>query len=185
MRQVNHLYDDLATTYRLPRQEAITWTGDDGQTVEGLLYYPLDEAPGHPYPLVVQTHGGPASSDQFEFGRWNDYVQGLTARGWLVFKPNYRGSAGYGDAYLRDMVGHYFRQAHLDVMTGVEHLIDSGIAEGRRGYRRRSRVRGHHGSPAAAPGTPPMGAERRGGRSSTSCAPALDWDILDAGEDGA
>jgi dipeptidyl aminopeptidase/acylaminoacyl peptidase len=57
-------------------------------------------------------------------------VQVLTARGWAVFKPNYRGSTGYGDDFLRDMVGHYYNQAHKDVMTGVDFLIDEGIADG-------------------------------------------------------
>ena len=47
----------------------------------------------------------------------------LAAKGYAVLKPNYRGSTGYGDAFLRDMVGHYFKNAHLDVMAGVDHLI--------------------------------------------------------------
>ena len=127
--RVTHVYDYLARDFALPRQEAIQWKGADGVTVEGLLYYPLDYQEGKRYPLAVQTHGGPAASDKFGFGRWRSYVQVLTARGWVVFKPNYRGSTGYGDEVLRDMVGHYFHQAHLDVMTGVDALIEKGIAD--------------------------------------------------------
>ena len=130
--KVTSVFDYLAETFELPVQEAIRWTGDDGAEVEGLLYYPLDYQEGERYPLVVQTHGGPAASDKFGFGRWSSYVQVLTARGWAVFKPNYRGSTGYGDEVLRDMVGHYYRQSHLDVMTGVDHLIALGIADGDR-----------------------------------------------------
>ncbi|MDE2660597.1 MAG: S9 family peptidase [Acidobacteriota bacterium] len=130
--KVTSVFDYLAETFELPVQEAVRWKGDDGAEVEGLLYYPLDYQEGQRYPLVVQTHGGPAASDKFGFGRWGSYVQVLTARGWAVFKPNYRGSTGYGDAVLRDMVGHYFRQSHLDVMTGVDHLIELGIADGDR-----------------------------------------------------
>jgi len=126
------VYDHLARDFRLPRQEAVQWTGDDGADVEGLLFYPLDYEAGTRYPLVVQTHGGPASSDRFGFGRWSNYTQVLTARGYFVFKPNYRGSTGYGDEVLRDMVGHYFRQAHLDVMTGVDALIERGLVDGDR-----------------------------------------------------
>ena len=127
--QVTHLYDSLADEYFLPRQEAITWTGADGHPVEGLLFYPRDFKEGRRYPVAVQTHGGPRSSDRFGFGRWSSYVQVLADRGWLVFKPNYRGSTGYGDEHLRNMVGHYFDQAHLDVMTGVDHLIAAGLAD--------------------------------------------------------
>ena len=130
--KVTKVYDYLNNEFRLPKQEAIQWKGADGATVEGLLYYPLDYEKGKSYPLCVQTHGGPAASDKFSFGSWSRYVQVLTSRGWMVFKPNYRGSTGYGDDYLRDMVGHYYRQSHLDVMTGVDHLINKGLADGAR-----------------------------------------------------
>ncbi|MDE2881189.1 MAG: S9 family peptidase [Acidobacteriota bacterium] len=130
--KVTSVFDYLAETFELPVQEAIRWKGDDGAEVEGLLYYPLGYQEGQRYPVVVQTHGGPAASDKFGFGRWSSYVQVLTARGWAVFKPNYRGSTGYGDEVLRDMVGHYYRQSHLDVMTGVDHLIELGIVDGDR-----------------------------------------------------
>ncbi len=128
-RQVTHVFDDLAARFRLPQQEKVSWKGKDGVTVEGLLYYPLDYQQGKRYPLVVQTHGGPQSSDQFGFGRWMSYTQVLAAMGYAVLKPNYRGSTGYGDAFMRDMVGHYYRNAHLDVLAGVDYLVQRGIAD--------------------------------------------------------
>ncbi len=127
--RVTGVYDYLARDFRLPRQERIQWKGADGVTVEGLIFYPLDYEAGRRYPLCVKTHGGPESSDKFGFsGR----ASVLTAMGYVVFEPNYRGSTGYGDAFLRDMVGGYFRNSHLDVMTGVDHLIALGIADGDR-----------------------------------------------------
>ena len=79
---------------------------------------------------MVQTHGGPASSDQFGglFSSSN-YIPVLASLGYFVFKPNYRGSTGYGDDFLRNMVGSYFDQAHLDVMAGVDHLIGQGLVD--------------------------------------------------------
>lgn len=130
--RITRVFDYLLRDFRLPRQEAILWKGEDGETVEGIVVYPLDYEKGKSYPLVVKTHGGPASSDKFSFGSWSGYEQVLTAKGYAVFKPNYRGSTGYGDDFLRDMVGHYYRQSHLDVMTGVDHLIEVGIADGNR-----------------------------------------------------
>ena len=53
----------------------------------------------------------------------------LAGKGYVSLQPNYRGSTGYGDAFLRDMVGHYFQNAHLDVMAGVDELIRRGIAD--------------------------------------------------------
>jgi dipeptidyl aminopeptidase/acylaminoacyl peptidase len=127
--RVTRLHETVARTFRLARQEAVQWKGADGATVEGLLYYPVDYQQGRRYPLVVQTHGGPASADQYGFGSWGSYVQVLVGKGYAVLKPNYRGSTGYGDAFLRDMVGSYFRNSHLDVMAGVDHLVKIGIAD--------------------------------------------------------
>ena len=127
--QVTHVYDTIATEFALPKQERIEWKGADGVAVDGLLYYPIDYKAGTRYPLVVQTHGGPASADRFGFGNWSSYVQVLTGKGYAVLKPNYRGSTGYGNAFLRNMVGHYFDQAHVDVMNGVDHVIKMGVAD--------------------------------------------------------
>ena len=128
-KKITDHFDYLNQKYLLPKQEAISWQGEDGITIEGLIYYPLNYKKGEKYPLVVQTHGGPASSDKFGFGSWSRYVQILTARDWMVFKPNYRGSTGYGDDFLRDMVGSYFNQSHLDVMTGVDYLVEKGMVD--------------------------------------------------------
>jgi len=130
--RVTRVFDYLAQRYRLPKQERVEWKGTDGVTIEGLLYYPLEYQAGRSYPLVVQTHGGPTASDKFAFGGIGSYVQVLTAKGYAVLKPNYRGSTGYGDVFMRDMVGHYFKNAHLDVLAGVDYLIRRGIADSTR-----------------------------------------------------
>ena len=128
-RKATTVFDHFSRDFRLPRQERIEWKGADGNTVEGLLYYPLDYAQGTRYPLVVQAHGGPEASDKFGIGGVQNYVPVLAAKGYAVLQPNYRGSSGYGDAFLRDMVGHYFQNAHLDVLAGVDYLIKAGIAD--------------------------------------------------------
>ncbi|MGQ0732425.1 MAG: prolyl oligopeptidase family serine peptidase, partial [Acidobacteriota bacterium] len=124
--RVTNVFEFVERDFKLARQERFTWKGQDGQGVEGLLYYPVDYVEGQKYPLIVSTHGGPASSDKFGFG---NEVQVYTARGFAVLKPNYRGSTGYGDAFLRDMVGAYFRQSHLDVMAGTDAVIAKGLAD--------------------------------------------------------
>jgi len=127
--RVTHVFDYLANEFDLARQENIQWKGADGVTVEGLLFYPVRYRQGERYPLAVQTHGGPQASDRFGFGSWEYYPQVLAAKGYVVLQPNYRGSTGYGDPFLRDMVGHYFKNAHLDVMAGVDKVIAMGIAD--------------------------------------------------------
>ena len=129
--RVTGVYDTLETTFALPRQERFEWKGADGATVDGILFYPSDYRPGVRYPLVVQMHGGPAESDKFGSGPGLllNYVPVLTGRGYVVLRPNYRGSAGYGNAFYRDVVGHYFNNMAPDVLAGVDALVEKGIAD--------------------------------------------------------
>jgi dipeptidyl aminopeptidase/acylaminoacyl peptidase len=127
--RVTHVFDYLARDFKLGRQEAITWKGADGVTVEGVVTYPAGHQAGQKYPLAVMTHGGPQAADKYSVGSMSYEIQVLAGKGYVSLQPNYRGSTGYGDAFLRDMVGHYFQNAHLDVMAGVDELIRRGIAD--------------------------------------------------------
>ncbi|MCA1197279.1 S9 family peptidase [Sphingomonas sp. R647] len=129
MRRVTRDYADLPKRFRLPRQEAFSWKGRDGQPLEGLIIYPVDYRPGTRFPLITITHGGPRSSSQF--GSWNlsRAVPVFTGQGYGIFLPNHRGGTGYGDAFMRDMVGKYFNNAHLDVLDGVDALVAKGLAD--------------------------------------------------------
>lgn len=127
---LTRVFDCLAEQFHLPRWERIEWRSRDRGTIEGLLIDLLDYREGERYPLVVQTHGGPASSDRFGFGgSATRYHPVLAAQGYAIFKPNYRGSTGYGNAFLRDMVGHYFHNSHLDVLSGVDFLVQRRIGD--------------------------------------------------------
>ena len=125
-KRITAVFDETVAKFKVARQEKITWQGQDGVTVEGLLFYPVDYQAGRKYPLIVSTHGGPASSDRFGFSGDQQVYAG---KGYAVLKPNYRGSTGYGDAFLRDMINGYFKQAHLDVMLGTDTVIAMGVAD--------------------------------------------------------
>ena len=130
LQQITHHCDYLENEFYLPEQEVISWQGADGVTIEGIIHYPHNYDSGKHYPLVVQTHGGPASSDKLGLSRSiSRYNPVLASNGYIILQPNYRGSTGYGDDFLRDMVGGYFHQSHLDVMAGVDYLINQGIAD--------------------------------------------------------
>ena len=127
--RVSDEYADWNRRFRLPRQQAVCWIGPGGVEIEGLLAYPVGYEEGRRYPLVTITHGGPRSSSQF--GTWNTsrYVAVLAGQGYAVLLPNHRGGTGYGDAFMRDMYGAYFRNAHHDVLAGVDAMIETGVAD--------------------------------------------------------
>ena len=124
-------FDRLERSGATPRQQKVEWKGADGATIEGILFYPLDYQAGRRYPLVVQLHSGPMVSDNFGAGPGLvlSYFPVLTGKGYAVLRPNYRGSSGYGAAFYRDVNNGYFNQMTSDVMAGVDHLVQAGIAD--------------------------------------------------------
>jgi dipeptidyl aminopeptidase/acylaminoacyl peptidase len=129
--RVSGIYDSLATTFEIPRQEKFEWRGADGAALEGIIFFPADYEPGRRYPVVVQMHGGPAESDKFGSGSGLllNYFPVLTGKGYVVLRPNYRGSSGYGNEFYRDVVGHYFNNMQHDVIAAVDALVARGIAD--------------------------------------------------------
>ena len=129
-KRVTGIYDYLDREFALPRQERIEWKGIDGARVEGVLTYPIDYKPGARYPLIVQLHGGPEASDRFGWGSIFFYYQpAWAARGYLILRPNYRGSSGYGNVFYREPIGGYFKNSHHDVLAGIDRVIAMGIAD--------------------------------------------------------
>jgi dipeptidyl aminopeptidase/acylaminoacyl peptidase len=129
--RVTGVYDTLESTFEIPRQDRFEWKGADGVTVEGVIFYPANYQPGTRYPVVMQMHGGPMESDKFGSGAGLllNYVPVLTGKGYVVLRPNYRGSAGYGNAFYRDVIGHYFNHMTSDILAAADALVDQGIAD--------------------------------------------------------
>lgn len=115
----------------LGQEEEVTWRSTDGRMVGGVLVKPVGYREGQRYPLIVAIHGGPASADVLNFnGGYGAQV--YAGDGYVVLRPNYRGSTNYGEAHKTDIVGNYFPQGYEDIMAGVDHLIEQGIVDGDR-----------------------------------------------------
>jgi len=110
--------------------EVIRWKGANDETVEGILYYPLDYRPGKRYPLVVMIHGGPAGVDQLEWkASWAYAPQLYVQRGAFVLFPNYHGSSHYGLEWVESIKGHYYELEVPDILTGVDALVAQGLVD--------------------------------------------------------
>ena len=119
------------TGFTLGSEEVVSWKSQDGAAVEGVLYKPADYDPGKKYPLLVVIHGGPAGiSLPVRNAADRTYpIQDFLAKGALVLKPNYRGSAGYGEKFRSLNVRNLGVGDMWDVMSGVEALIARGLVD--------------------------------------------------------
>lgn len=114
----------------MPRAEVIEWTGAEGRTVNGILYYPLDYDPSRQYPLVTAIHGGPSGVDLDVWRLSWTVFPGLWAqRGAFVFRPNYHGSGHHGLEFVESIKGRYYELEIPDIVNGVEHLVDRGLVD--------------------------------------------------------
>jgi dipeptidyl aminopeptidase/acylaminoacyl peptidase len=112
-------------------QDVISWKSKDGTTIEGVLHKPVGFQAGRKYPLLVVIHGGPTGvSRPAPFSSTTIYpIDIWTAQGALVLEPNYRGSAGYGEAFRSLNVRNLGVGDAWDVLSGIDKLIADGLAD--------------------------------------------------------
>ena len=116
--------------FKLAQYRTIHWTAPDGYEAEGLLILPPDYEEGKSYPMIAQLHGGPESSDKNMFSTsWATYPHVLAGKGYVLFQPNYRASTGYGDDVMRAIIGRYFEDDIADIISGIDYLVEQGIAD--------------------------------------------------------
>jgi dipeptidyl aminopeptidase/acylaminoacyl peptidase len=86
--------------FQLATREVIHWESTDGTAIEGILIKPADYDASRKYPLLVVIHGGPTGVDTAMRSADRTYpLERFAAKGALILKPNYRGSAGYGEQF--------------------------------------------------------------------------------------
>lgn len=119
--------------WELGTSEIISWKSKDGTLIEGVLHKPHSFDANRKYPLLVVIHGGPTGIDIPS--AVTGYVYPITqwlAKGALVLRPNYRGSAGYGEAFRSLNVRNLGVGDAWDVLSGVDYLIEQGIVDSTR-----------------------------------------------------
>jgi len=110
----------------LGRTETFEWKGPDGFAEDGIVIYPSDFSPDKKYPLVLFIHGGPqfASTTDFDFN-----AQFFASHGYVVFRPNYRGTDNLGNKYQRAIVNDAADGPGRDVMSGIAALEKQGFID--------------------------------------------------------
>lgn len=119
-------YEKYNPAYR----EAIKWKSKDGSVIEGILIKPAGFDASKKYPLLMVIHGGPTGIDTPIRRADGSYpIERLVAKGAVVLQPNYRGSAGYGEAFRSLNVRNLGVGDAWDVMSGVDYLISQGFVD--------------------------------------------------------
>lgn len=133
--------------FALGEQRVIRWQSRaDGEEIEGVLTLPVGYTEGSSVPLVLVIHGGPSgvSSNRFSAARGAYPIQVYAGLGFAVLQPNYRGSTGYGQRFRALNRGDISGRDWIDIDSGVDELVRSGLADpGRLGVSGWS-FGGHH-----------------------------------------
>ncbi|WP_431131359.1 prolyl oligopeptidase family serine peptidase [Variovorax paradoxus] len=117
------------TTDLFSPMEPFSFKASDGLVIHGYLVRPRGVQ--GPAPLVVNIHGGPWTRDSWQSASLTP-TQMLANRGYAVLNVNYRGSAGYGRAFM--MAGAHETSGRLqrDIAEAVQWAIDQGVADPKR-----------------------------------------------------
>ncbi|HEU4479829.1 MAG TPA: S9 family peptidase [Pyrinomonadaceae bacterium] len=116
----------------LGKSEVLTWKSSDGLDVEGLLTYPVNYQSGKRVPLLLVIHGGPAGVFTHSFLASSRSVYPLaafSARGYAILRVNPRGSSGYGQKFRYGNIKDWGGGDYQDLMTGVDRVIQMGVAD--------------------------------------------------------
>jgi len=105
---------------------AIRFTARDGMEIPAYLTIPKGTS-GRNLPAIILPHGGPWARDGYGY---SGLVQLFANRGYAVLQPNFRGSTGYGKAFLAagDRGWGTGAMQH-DLTDAARYLIDEGIAD--------------------------------------------------------
>jgi dipeptidyl aminopeptidase/acylaminoacyl peptidase len=117
-------------SWKSPQLKLVKWTGAKGDDVEGILELPADAQPGQRLPMIVHLHGGPTAMWNYQlFFNFFTLQTLMSSRGYAIFSPNYRGSSGYGDRFLTELIGRENDIEVEDILKGVDAMVDQGYAD--------------------------------------------------------
>jgi dipeptidyl aminopeptidase/acylaminoacyl peptidase len=111
---------------KLATVKPVTYPADDGVMVPGYLTLPPGHERARGLPAIVLPHGGPSARDEWGFDWLSQY---FAYRGYAVLQPEFRGSAGYGEAWFQQNGFKSWRIAIGDVLSAGRWLIKQGIAD--------------------------------------------------------
>jgi dipeptidyl aminopeptidase/acylaminoacyl peptidase len=111
--------------YELAPMEPFSFTARDGLTIHGYVTFPPG-AGRTGLPMVLNVHGGPWARDAWGF---HPEAQWLANRGYVCVQVNFRGSTGYGKAFVNAGDREWGGKMHDDLLDAVAHAVAQGWAD--------------------------------------------------------
>jgi dipeptidyl aminopeptidase/acylaminoacyl peptidase len=111
--------------YKLARIEPISFTSRDKLTIHGYTTFPVWKQRKN-LPTVLSVHGGPWSRDTWGY---DPTAQWFANRGYLCLQVNFRGSTGYGKAFVNAGDKQWAAKMHDDLIDGVNWAVAEGYAD--------------------------------------------------------
>lgn len=134
-KQISKLNSDIEWP-EMALTKLMKWKSADGLEIEGLVTFPINYKEGEKYPVILNVHGGPAGVFIQSFtGNASIYlIQYFAEKGYVIIRPNPRGSSGYGKDFRHANVRDWGYGDYEDLLSGVDMLIQKGIADESRQY---------------------------------------------------
>jgi dipeptidyl aminopeptidase/acylaminoacyl peptidase len=131
LEKLTSVNSDLLTDKVLGSHEEIWYEASDGNRAHGWIVKPPNFDPNKKYPLLMEIHGGPFG---MYVGRFNFQYQVFASNGFVVLYTNPRGSTGYGEEFSQAIDHAYPSVDYLDLMGGVDAVIEQGYINEKRLY---------------------------------------------------
>jgi dienelactone hydrolase len=126
LRKITPEGDTQLAAVEMGTVKPVNWKSKEGIALEGIATFPAGYAEGKKYPFLVLPHGGPESNDTLSLSPFSRMIAGL---GYVVLQPEYRGSTGYGEAFLGAIYQHFGDRAYQDVDSATDYAIAQGWAD--------------------------------------------------------
>ncbi|HVR91754.1 MAG TPA: S9 family peptidase [Novosphingobium sp.] len=122
------IMNEALGTRPLAPVKMIHYTARDGTGIDAVLTLPNDRE-AKALPIVMLPHGGPWAQDTASYDYWAQFI---ASRGYAVLQPNFRGSTGYSEEFLRKGEGQMGLAMQDDITDGLNWAVSQGIADPKR-----------------------------------------------------
>ena len=121
LRQLSHFNDSVKPAWG--QSTSLAWTNDNFH-IQGWLVLPENYDPSKKYPLIVEVHGGPASSVLSHWAMGGPLSPAVFSDlGYFVLEPNPRGSFGQGEAFTQANRKDFGYGDLRDILAGVDTVL--------------------------------------------------------------